>query len=167
MDDNKIEDIFSTKYSCPHCGYTISELEPKLFSFNSQAGACESCDGLGIKEYFDPHKIIVNPELSLLKGAIYGWDDKSAYYSLLLKSLAEHYKIDINIAYRNLSDSFKKILFYGSGKEVIKMKYVRGYRKKDQSDYVVKEEIWDGILKKFAKQYDNGSYSSKDRYQNT
>ena len=163
MDDNKIEDIFSTKYSCPHCGYTISELEPKLFSFNSPAGACESCDGLGIKEYFDPHKIIVNPELSLAKGAIYGWDDKSAYYNLLLKSLAEHYKIDINIAYRKLPDSFKKILFYGSAKEVIKMKYVRGYRKKDQSDYIVKEEIWDGILKKFAKQYDNGSYSSKDR----
>ena len=87
MDSNRIQNIFSTKYSCPHCGYTVTEVEPKLFSFNSPAGACESCDGLGVKESFDPSKIIVNQELSLLKGAIYGWDDKSAYYSLLLQCL--------------------------------------------------------------------------------
>ena len=88
LDSNRIQNIFSTKYSCPHCGYTVTEVEPKLFSFNSPAGACESCDGLGVKESFYPSKIIVNQELSLLKGAIYGWDDKSAYYSLLLQCLS-------------------------------------------------------------------------------
>ena len=153
MDSNKIQNIFSTKYSCPHCGYTVTEVEPKLFSFNSPAGACESCDGLGVKESFDPSKIIVNQELSLLKGAIYGWDDKSAYYSLLLKCLSEHYNVDLTVAYRKLPKSFKKVLFYGSDKDIIKMKYAR-YGKRDPSDYVIKEEKWDGVLSKFSKQYD-------------
>ncbi len=158
-----ILDIFSTKHSCPHCGYSITELEPKLFSFNSPAGACQACDGLGVREFFDPYKIIVNQELSLTKGAIYGWDDKSAYYHLLLKSLSEHYKVDINLEYRKLPKKFKDILFNGSGKEKIKMKYVRGYRKRDQSDFIIKEEVWSGIIKKYDKQYDNGSYSTRDR----
>ena len=162
MNDNKIQDIFSTKFSCPHCGYTIGELEPKLFSFNSPAGACESCDGLGVKESFDPSKIIVNQELSLLKGAIYGWDDKSAYYNLLLRSLSDHYKVDLSVPYRKLPKTFKKVLFYGSEKDVIKMKYVR-YGRKDQNDYVIKEERWEGILNKLSKQYERGSYSAKER----
>ena len=162
-DKSQVQDIFSTKYSCPHCGYSISELEPKLFSFNSPAGACSACDGLGVSEYFDPHKIIVNQELSLKNGAIYGWDDKSAYYHLLLKSLSDHYKINLNLEYRKLPQSFKKVLFYGSDEEVIKMKYVRGYRKRDQSDFVVKEEVWDGIVKKYEKQYETGSHSTRDR----
>ena len=162
MNDNKIQDIFSTKFSCPHCGYTIGELEPKLFSFNSPAGACESCDGLGVKESFDPSKIIVNQELSLLKGAIYGWDDKSAYYSLLLRSLSDHYKVDLSVPYRKLPKTFKKVLFYGSEKDVIKMKYVT-YGRKDQNDYVTKEERWEGILNKLSKQYERGSYSAKER----
>ena len=162
MDSNKIQNIFSTKYSCPHCGYTVTEVEPKLFSFNSPAGACESCDGLGVKESFDPSKIIVNQELSLLKGAIYGWDDKSAYYSLLLKCLSEHYNVDLTVAYRKLPKSFKKVLFYGSDKDIIKMKYAR-YGKRDPSDYVIKEEKWYGVLSKFSKQYDRGSYSAKER----
>ena len=162
MDTDKIQDIFSTKYACPHCGYTVEEVEPKLFSFNSPAGACESCDGLGVKESFDPNKIIVNQELSLLKGAIYGWDDKSAYYSLLLKCLSDHYKVDLSVPYRKLPKSFKKVLFYGSEKDTIKMKYVR-YGKKDQNDYAIKEEKWDGILSKFSKQYERGSYSAKER----
>ena len=162
MKYNKVQDIFSTKYSCPHCGYTVGELEPKLFSFNSPAGACSACDGLGVKESFDPNKIIVNQELSLLKGAIYGWDDKSAYYSLLLRSLSDHYKVDLTVSYRKLPKLFKKILFYGSDKDVIKMKYVR-YGKRDQNDYVIKEEKWEGILKKLSKQYERGSYSAKER----
>ncbi len=162
MDDNKVQDIFSTKFSCPHCGYTIGELEPKLFSFNSPAGACESCDGLGVKESFDPSKIIVNQELSLLKGAIYGWDDKSAYYSLLLRSLSDHYKVDLSAPYRKLPKTFKKILFYGSEKDVIEMKYVR-YGRRDQNDYVIKKEKWEGILNKLSKQYEKGSYSAKER----
>ena len=162
MDDNKVQDIFSTKFSCPHCGYTIGELEPKLFSFNSPAGACESCDGLGVKESFDPSKIIVNQELSLLKGAIYGWDDKSAYYSLLLRSLSDHYKVDLSVSYRKLPKTFKKILFYGSEKDMIEMKYVR-YGRRDQNDYVIKKEKWEGILNKLSKQYERGSYSAKER----
>ena len=160
---NKIVDVFSTKYACPHCGYSIAELEPKLFSFNSPSGACSSCDGLGVREFFDPEKIIVNQELSLKKGAIYGWDDKSAYYSLLLQSLADHYKVDIGLPYNKLPQSFKKILFYGSGTDVVDMKYVRGYRSKDMDDFVVKKEIWEGIIEKFERQYESGSYSKKER----
>ena len=158
-----ILDIFSTKHSCPHCGYSITELEPKLFSFNSPVGACPACDGLGVREFFDPQKIIVNQELSLSKGAIFGWDDKSAYYNLLLKSLSSHYKVDIDSQYRKLPKKFKDILFNGSGKEKIKMKYIRGYKKRDQSDFVIKEEVWSGIIEKYNKQYENGSYSTRDR----
>ena len=162
-DSNSILDVFSTKYACPHCGYSIPELEPKLFSFNSPSGACSSCDGLGVREFFDPEKIIVNQELSLKKGAIYGWDDRSAYYSMLLQSLADHYKIDLGIPYSKLPQSFKKILFYGSNNELIRMKYVRGYRSKNADDFVVRKEIWEGIIEKFERQYESGSYSKKER----
>ncbi len=162
-DSNSILDVFSTKYACPHCGYSIAELEPKLFSFNSPSGACSSCDGLGVREFFDPEKIIVNQELSLKKGAIYGWDDRSAYYSMLLQSLADHYKIDLGIPYSKLPQSFKKILFYGSNNELIKMKYVRGYRSKNADDFVIRKEIWEGIIEKFERQYESGSYSKKER----
>jgi len=162
-DKNLICDIFSTKYACPHCGYSIPELEPKLFSFNSPAGACPTCDGLGVDEFFDIDKIIVNPELSLRKGAIYGWDDKSAYYSLLLESLANHFKIDLDLPYHKLSKSFKEILFNGSKGEIIKMKYVRGYRSKNMDDFVVRDEEWEGIIEKFERQYETGSYSKKER----
>ena len=161
MNDNKIQDIFRQN-SHVRIVAMIGELEPKLFSFNSPAGACESCDGLGVKESFDPSKIIVNQELSLLKGAIYGWDDKSAYYNLLLRSLSDHYKVDLSVPYRKLPKTFKKVLFYGSEKDVIKMKYVR-YGRKDQNDYVTKEERWEGILNKLSKQYERGSYSAKER----
>jgi len=162
-DSNSILDVFSTKYACPHCGYSIAELEPKLFSFNSPSGACSSCDGLGVREFFDPEKIIVNQELSLKKGAIYGWDDRSAYYSMLLQSLADHYKIDLGIPYSKLPQNFKRILFYGSNNELIKMKYVRGYRSKNADDFVVRKEIWEGIIEKFERQYESGSYSKKER----
>tara|TARA_B100000941_G_scaffold154890_1_gene109884 strand:+ start:19773 stop:22628 length:2856 start_codon:yes stop_codon:yes gene_type:complete len=162
-DSNSILDVFSTKYACPHCGYSIPELEPKLFSFNSPSGACSSCDGLGVREFFDPEKIIVNQELSLKKGAIYGWDDRSAYYSMLLQSLADHYKIDLGIPYSKLPQSFKRILFYGSNNELIRMKYVRGYRSKNADDFVVRKEIWEGIIEKFERQYESGSYSKKER----
>ena len=162
-DKNLICDIFSTKYACPHCGYSIPELEPKLFSFNSPAGACPTCDGLGVDEFFDIDKIIVNPELSLRKGAIYGWDDKSAYYSLLLESLANHFKIDLDLPYHKLSKSFKEILFNGSKGEIIKMKYVRGYRSKNMDDFVIRDEEWEGIIEKFERQYETGSYSKKER----
>ena len=162
-DSNSILDVFSTKYACPHCGYSIPELEPKLFSFNSPSGACSSCDGLGVREFFDPEKIIVNQELSLKKGAIYGWDDRSAYYSMLLQSLADHYKIDLGMPYSKLPQSFKRILFYGSDNELIRMKYVRGYRSKNADDFVVRKEIWEGIIEKFERQYESGSYSKKER----
>jgi len=160
---NKIENVFSTKYACPHCGYSIGALEPKLFSFNSPVGACESCDGLGVSEFFDPEKIIVNQELSLTKGAIYGWDDKSAYYNLLLESLSNHYKVDLNTPYKKLPKKFKKILFYGSENEIIQMKYVKGFRSKNKESYVVKEEVWEGIIEKFERQYENGSFAAQKR----
>ncbi len=155
MQTNKVDYIFSTKFSCPHCGYSISELEPRLFSFNSPVGACEACDGLGVREFFDPEKIIVNRELSLSNGAIKGWDKKSAFYYQLLESLATHYDIDMDMQYRHLPESFKKILFYGSDGEIIKFKYPKIFRrtKSLNNDYVIKEHEFDGIVNIFDKQY--------------
>jgi len=163
MEKNVIDDVFSTKYACPHCGYSLATLEPKFFSFNSPAGACSTCDGLGVMEFFDPAKIITNEELSLSSGAIYGWDKKNAFYFLLLDSLADHYKVDIDMPYYKLPKKFKEILFYGSNNELIDMKYVKGYRSKNMDNFTVRTEIWDGIIQKLEKQYENGSYSQRER----
>ncbi|MGP4877910.1 excinuclease ABC subunit UvrA, partial [Klebsiella pneumoniae] len=96
MDDEKAEELlFSANFACPICGYSMRELEPRLFSFNNPAGACPTCDGLGVQQYFDPDRVVQNPELSLAGGAIRGWDRRNFYYFQMLKSLAEHYKFDV------------------------------------------------------------------------
>jgi len=155
MQTNDINYVFSTKFSCPHCGYSISELEPRLFSFNSPVGACGACDGLGAREFFDPEKIIVNHELSLSNGAIKGWDKKSIFYYQLLESLATHYNIDMDVEYRKLPESFKKILFYGSNDEIIKFKYPKTFRRHrcPEDDFIIKEHEFDGIVNIFDKRY--------------
>ncbi|VEI46033.1 excinuclease ABC subunit A [Actinobacillus equuli] len=92
MDDPSADEIvFSSSFACPHCGYSLHELEPRLFSFNNPAGACPTCDGLGVEQYFDPNKVVQNPDVSLASGAIKGWDRRSFYYFGLLKSVADHY----------------------------------------------------------------------------
>ncbi|NEL41266.1 MAG: excinuclease ABC subunit UvrA, partial [Xanthomonas perforans] len=88
--------LFSSKYSCPVCDYSLPELEPRLFSFNAPVGACPSCDGLGVAEFFDPDRVVVHPELSLSAGAVRGWDRRNAYYFQLIASLAKHYKFDVD-----------------------------------------------------------------------
>ena len=102
MDNDKAAELtFSSKFACPHCGYSLSELEPRLFSFNSPLGACSSCDGLGVKQFFDSSRIVQHPDVSLSTGAIRGWDRRSVYYFHMLTSLAEHYGFDIDAPFED------------------------------------------------------------------
>ena len=122
--DSGVEHLFNAKFSCPVCTYSISELEPRLFSFNSPVGACPSCDGLGHMEFFDPARVVAFPTLSLASGAIKSWDRRNGYYFALLESLAKHYKFDIEQAFENLPESVQHAVLHGSGEEEIKFSYV-------------------------------------------
>ena len=124
MDDSDEDElVFSDKFACNICGYSLTELEPRLFSFNNPSGACPGCDGLGVKQFFDPDRVIVNSELSLAGGAIRGWDRKTTYYFQMIKSLAAHYKFDIETPFCDLSEDLQKIVLFGSGKEKIEFFY--------------------------------------------
>jgi len=120
---NGEEHMFSARYACPHCGYSLSELEPRLFSFNNPAGACPGCDGLGIKQFFDPERIINDLELTLPQGAIRGWDQRNAFYFSMLKSLAKHYKFDIDKPFGKLPKKVRDVILFGSGDESINFVY--------------------------------------------
>ena len=119
MDETPREVLFSDKYACPHCGYSLSELEPRIFSFNNPKGACPTCDGLGIRQYFDPQLIVHSPHLSLAQGAIRHWDRRNTYYYQMILSLAEHYGFDPEAPYESLSEEAREVLLYGSGREAI------------------------------------------------
>ncbi|HHS99557.1 MAG TPA: excinuclease ABC subunit UvrA, partial [Thiomicrospira sp.] len=106
--------LFSEKFACPHCGYSVPELEPRIFSFNNPHGACPTCDGLGIKDSFDAERVITHPELSLAGGAIRGWDRRHKYYYDLLKALADYYEFDIESPWNELSEAHRKIILFGS-----------------------------------------------------
>ncbi len=121
---NPKEYLFNAKFSCPTCSYSISELEPRLFSFNSPVGACPACDGLGMQEFFDPARVVAFPTLSLASGAIKGWDRRNGYYFALLESLAKHYKFDIDHAFESLPPEVQQAVLQGSGEEDIKFSYV-------------------------------------------
>ena len=116
--------LFSSKFSCPVCDYSLPELEPRLFSFNSPMGACPSCDGLGMAEFFDPSRIVVHPELSLAAGAVRGWDRRNAYYFQLIASLAKHYGFNADTAWSELGDANRQAVLYGSGDQVIGFTYL-------------------------------------------
>ena len=116
--------LFSSKYSCPVCDYALPELEPRLFSFNSPVGACPSCDGLGVSEFFDPAKVVVHPELSLAAGAVRGWDRRNAYYFQLIASLAKHYKFDVDTPWQALPEDVRQAVLYGSGEDTISFTYL-------------------------------------------
>ena len=126
MDDSQPELTFSDKFACAECGYSLQELEPRLFSFNNPSGACANCDGLGVKQFFDPVRLIVNPSLSLAGGAVRGWDRRNAYYFQLVQSLARHFKFDVETAWRELAAKDQQVLLYGSGEESIEFRYFDG-----------------------------------------
>ncbi|MDH5213897.1 MAG: excinuclease ABC subunit UvrA [Gammaproteobacteria bacterium] len=124
MDEPKAEElVFSDRFACNICGYSLTELEPRLFSFNNPSGACQTCDGLGVKQFFEPDRVVVNQELSLAGGAIRGWDRKTTYYFQMIQSLAAHYKFDIETPFRELPEEMQEVVLYGSGKEKIEFHY--------------------------------------------
>ena len=122
--DTGREHLFSAKFSCPVCSYSLADMEPRLFSFNSPVGACPSCDGLGHKEFFDPARIVAFPSLSLASGAVKGWDRRNGYYFSMLESLAKHYAFDIETAFENLPVTVQEVVLCGSGDEEIKFSYI-------------------------------------------
>ncbi|SDH35670.1 Excinuclease ABC subunit A [Vibrio xiamenensis] len=148
MDGEGEEVVFSANFACPHCGYSMRELEPRLFSFNNPAGACGTCDGLGVQQYFDPARVIVDDSLSLAKGAIRGWDQKNFYYFQMLGSLAEHYGFDLNAPFKSLPKKTQEIILKGSGRTEIEFQYIN-----DRGDIRVKRHPFEGILNTLERRY--------------
>ncbi|MDR5687822.1 excinuclease ABC subunit UvrA [Morganella morganii] len=149
MEDNSAEKlVFSANFACPVCGYSMSELEPRLFSFNNPAGACPTCDGLGVQQFFDPDRVVQNPNLSLGGGAIRGWDRRNFYYYQMLMSLADHYKFDIESPYSELPAKIQKVILNGSGRESIEFKYSN-----DRGDVTVRHHPFEGVLHNMERRY--------------
>jgi excinuclease ABC subunit A len=142
------EVTFSAKFACPHCGYSIQELEPRLFSFNNPVGACAACDGLGVEQYFDPDRIVSQPDMSLAGGAIRGWDRRSLYYFQLLTSLAKHYKFDIEKPFNKLTKKIQQMILYGSGEENIKFTY-----QSDRIKEFTRQHPFEGIIPNMERRY--------------
>lgn len=149
MDNPKAEElVFSANFACPHCGYSVPELEPRLFSFNNPAGACPTCDGLGVQQFFDESRVVQNESISLAGGAVKGWDRRNFYYYQMLTSLAKHYKFDIEMPYEDLPQKIKDIVMHGSGKEEIEFQYMN-----DRGDVVIRKHPFEGILNNMARRY--------------
>src|SRR5690554_3434706 len=142
------EHTFSARYACTQCGYALSELEPKLFSFNNPAGACPTCDGLGVRQFFDAEKVIQSPEATLASGAIKGWDRRAVYYFQMLTSVAEHYGIDLETPWEELPENFQQALLYGSGDEDITFRYVNA-----RGHIMEKAHPFEGILPNLERRY--------------
>jgi excinuclease ABC subunit A len=124
--DSEVTHLFNARFACPVCNHAIAELEPRLFSFNSPQGACPTCDGLGVQEFFDPERVVAFPSLSLASGAIKGWDRRNAYYHGMIESLAKHYGFDVEAPFEDLSPHIQQVILFGSGSEVIKFSYFVG-----------------------------------------
>ncbi|GIB03008.1 excinuclease ATPase subunit [Vibrio cholerae] len=148
MEGDGEEQIFSANFACPHCGYSMPELEPRLFSFNNPAGACPTCDGLGVQQYFDPDRVIQDANLSLAQGAIRGWDQKNFYYFQMLTALAEHYDFDVHTPFNKLSKKIQEIILHGSGRTEIEFKYIN-----DRGDIRLKKHPFEGILHNLERRY--------------
>ena len=148
--DNNKEIVFSDRYACNVCGYSLTELEPRLFSFNNPNGACKDCDGLGLKQFFDPKKVIVNDDLSLAGGAIRGWDRKTTYYFHMIQSIAKHYKFDIETPFNELDKNIQKIILYGSGNEKIEFTYQSFKNRKMK---IQKNHSFEGIIPNLNRRY--------------
>ncbi|MBE3826048.1 excinuclease ABC subunit UvrA [Vibrio parahaemolyticus] len=148
MDGDGEEIIFSANFACPQCGYSMQELEPRLFSFNNPAGACGTCDGLGVQQYFDPNRVIQDDSLSLAQGAIRGWDQKNYYYFQMLTSLADHYGFDLHAPFNSLPKKTQDVILKGSGRTEIDFKYIN-----DRGDIRVKRHPFEGILNTLERRY--------------
>ena len=148
MDGDKEEITFSDRFACNICGYSLTELEPRLFSFNNPSGACSGCDGLGVKQFFDPERVVVNSNLSLAGGAIRGWDRKTTYYYQMIQSLASHYEFDIETPFSELSEKLQKIVLYGSGKDKIEFFYANS-----RGMQIKKLHRFEGVLPNLERRY--------------
>lgn len=148
MDGDGEDLVFSANFACPHCGYSMQELEPRLFSFNNPAGACPTCDGLGVQQYFDENRVVQNEAVSLAGGAIRGWDRRNFYYFQMLNSLADHYDFDIETPWKDLPKAIKDVVLNGSGSTDIAFKYVN-----DRGDITVRKHPFEGILNNLNRRY--------------
>jgi excinuclease ABC subunit A len=147
--DGELEDqSFSSRHACPICDYALTELEPRIFSFNNPAGACPECDGLGVKQYFSEDKIVQFPESSLAEGAIRGWDRRNLYYFHMLKSLAAHYNFDVDTPWKKLTKKQRKAVLYGSGDEVIEFSYVN-----DRGHSFQRNHSFEGVIPNFERRF--------------
>ncbi len=148
MDDGNFEILFSSQFACPVCGYSITDLEPRMFSFNNPAGACGTCDGLGVDQYFDPDKIIVDETLTLGEGAIRGWDRRTIYYFQMLQSVAEHYGFDMDTPFKKLKKKHREAVLYGTGEDDVEFHYVNS-----RGDTVIKEHPFEGVIPNLQRRY--------------
>jgi excinuclease ABC subunit A len=148
MDGDKADQTFSTKHACPVCDYSLTELEPRLFSFNNPAGACPTCDGLGVKQYFDESKIVHFPESSLSEGAVRGWDKRNIYYFHMLESLARHFKFDIDTPWKKLKKVNRDAILYGSGDTEINFTYIN-----DRGDTYKRKHRFEGVIPNLDRRY--------------
>lgn len=148
MDDDNDETLFSALFACPTCGYSISELEPRMFSFNNPAGACSTCDGLGVKQFVDPSRVVAHPEMSLAAGAIRGWDRRNAYYYQMMQSLAAHYEFDLETPFDDLPENVRQAVLYGSGKTQIDFQYMG-----DRGKQVTRRHSFEGVIPNLQRRY--------------
>ncbi|MBZ9539423.1 excinuclease ABC subunit UvrA [Modicisalibacter tunisiensis] len=148
MDGERDDLTFSARFACPVCGYSIAELEPRMFSFNNPAGACPTCDGLGSQQYFDPDKLISHPELSLAEGVIKGWDRRSVYYFNQLQAVARHYRFELETPWNELARHERDIVLNGSGDDAIAFSYVN-----DRGRKVTREHPFEGVLPNMQRRY--------------
>ncbi|KEA64501.1 Excinuclease ABC subunit A [Marinobacterium lacunae] len=148
MDEVRDELVFSSRFACPTCGHSIQELEPRLFSFNNPHGACPSCDGLGVRQYFDPIKVVHDPSLTLSEGAIRGWDRRTLYYYQQLKSVAQHFGFDMDTPFQQLDSQHQKVILQGSGKVEVPFQYVN-----DRGTVVTKSHPFEGVLNNLERRY--------------
>ena len=148
MDDPATIRVFSDKYACPHCGYALSELEPRIFSFNNPKGACPACDGLGVKQYFDPSLVVHSPHLSLAEGAVRTWDRRNSYYYQMILSLADHYGFDPEQPFDDLPDEAKQVILFGSGREAIPFKSLSA-----RGTPVVQRHRFEGVIPNMERRY--------------
>ena len=159
MDNNHPEQLFSANFSCPHCGYSIAELEPRIFSFNSPAGACETCDGLGVEQYFDEARVVTDSSLSLADGAIEGWSSKSNYYYQIIQAVAAHYDFSVKIPFKSLTKKQQQIVLNGSGADKISFTYSN-----DRGDKVSRLHSFEGVIPNRSRRYKETESSAMREY---